>query len=649
MCGICGAFPYGSGTPIGERTLEDMLSSIRHRGPDDQGTYVTQNVALGSRRLSIIDLAGGKQPIFNEDGSVVVVFNGEIYNYQDLRLHLHARGHTFKTDSDTEVIVHLYEDKGDECVRDLRGMFAFALWDARSRRLLVARDRLGIKPLYYSDSRGLLVFGSEIKALLRHPAIDTRPDLEGLGHFLSLKYVPAPQTMFDGIRALPPGHLLTCDSSGVVTRPYWQLSFGGRRDERRTADSYAEELSALLRDSVKRHLVSDVPFGAFLSGGLDSSTIVALMSELLTAPVKTFSVGFDGDGAAVSELPYARLVADRFGTDHHEIVVRGQDLALHAEKVVWHLDQPIADPATLANYMVAELAGRYVKMVLTGEGGDELFAGYARHAGDTLSPLFRRVPAPAKSWALACASRLPGLHRQKLALYALCQRDEPSRLVNWFTLFNPEMKAALITDDLKVTLNGTSAAQVFAKHLARTDATDPLSRMLYLDTTLWLPDDLLARGDKTSMAASIEARVPLLDHTVVEFAAALPPELKVRRLAQKYLLKKVASRWLPPEIIQRRKQGFPVPLSVWFRQDARAFLRDVLSPATLRRRGLFNPQYVQGLIDRNERGDASCGPRLWALVNVELWYRLFIDSSTNWRSPQSPQDAAATKEPVCAA
>ena len=650
MCGICGAFPYNSGRPIGEQTLVDMLSSIRHRGPDDEGTYLTQNVALGSRRLSIIDLARGNQPIFNEDGSVVVVFNGEIYNYQELRLRLNARGHTFRTASDTEVIVHLYEEKGDECVRDLRGMFAFAVWDARKRRVLLARDRLGIKPLYYSDRGGLLVFGSEIKALLRHPAIEARANLEGLGHFLSLKYVPAPQTMFDGIEALPPGHLLTCDSRGATVRSYWRLSFAGGGDAPRTEESYAEELSTLLRESVKMHLVSDVPFGAFLSGGVDSSTIVALMSESLQAPVKTFSVGFDGDGAVVSELPYARVVAERFSTDHHEIIVRGGDLVAHAERVVWHLDQPIADPATLANYMVALLAERHVKMVLTGEGGDELFGGYARHAGDKFSPVFTRVPGPVKAATLAAVARLPSLQRPKLALYALCQPDETSRLVNWFPLFNPDTKAALLTDDIKAILRrGSSPEQVFAACLARTDATDPLSRMLSLDTLLWLPDDLLARGDKTSMAASVEARVPLLDHTVVEFAAALPSHLKVRRLARKYLLRKVASRWLPREITHRRKQGFPVPLSVWFRQDARAFVRDLLSPAAVRRRGLFNPRYVETLLDRNDRGDNSCGPPLWALLNVELWYRLFIDHSTSSESSRATAEEIHHREPICAA
>jgi asparagine synthase (glutamine-hydrolysing) len=627
MCGICGAYAYNSGELAHADVIQEMLSSIWHRGPDDEGTYIDGEVGLGSRRLSIIDLAGGHQPMSNEDGSVVVVFNGEIYNYRELRSQLQRRGHTFATASDTEVIVHSYEDAGDDCVRELRGMFAFALWDTRRKRLLIARDRLGIKPLYYAERGGCLVFGSEIKALLRHPAIDARPDLQSLGHYLSLKYVPAPQTMFDGVQVLAPGHLLVCDRNGPRVRPYWNLSFAAPADGHRSEASYEEELTALLRESVALHLVSDVPFGAFLSGGVDSSTIVALMSHVLSTPVKTFSVGFDGDGEAFSELPYARIVAERYGTDHHEICVRGRDLVDQAETVVWHLDQPIADEATLANYMVATLARRHVKMVLTGEGGDELFGGYARHAGDKLSPLFQHVPAPAKAVGRALASTLRGLRRPKLALYALCQPTETARLVNWFPLFNPDMKARLLTQEVKEWLRGSSPEQVFAAHLARTNALAPLSRMLYLDTALWLPDDLLARGDKTSMAASIEARVPLLDHKLVEFAAALPSHLKVKGLTRKYLLKKVARPWLPRQIIRRRKKGFPIPMSVWFRTDARAFVRDVLSPSTVRRRGLFDPRYVQHLIDQNESGLAHHGPLLWALINVELWYRLFIDSS----------------------
>jgi asparagine synthase (glutamine-hydrolysing) len=505
-------------------------------------------------------------------------------------------------------------------------MFGFAIWDARRRRLLLARDRLGIKPLYYTEAGGRLIFGSEIKAILQHPGVQPRLNVAGLGNFLSLKYVPAPQTMFQGIHALPPGCLLICDENGVRVQRYWDLSFANRHNHDLPEETFAEQLEALLRESVKLHLVSDVPFGAFLSGGIDSSTIVALMSQFLNEPVKTYSVGFEGDAEAFSELPYARLVAKKFHTDHHEVFIRPDHLISLSEKVLWHLDQPIADEAALANYMVAELASSQVKMVLTGEGGDELFAGYARYAGERFSPMFQFLPGSAKSLALAASGRIPGLRRQKLALFALCQSEEAARLVSWFPLFNSDMKDALLSEDLRQSLSGSNVSSVFAEHLARTDATEPLHRMLYVDTKLWLPDDLLARGDKTSMAASLEARVPLLDHNLVEFAAALPQNMKLKGLTRKYLLKKVVREWLPREILQRQKKGFPMPFAIWFRKEAREFLRDILSPATLRSRGLFSAPFVENLITEHEKGFADHGSLLWGLLSVELWHRLFIDS-----------------------
>jgi asparagine synthase (glutamine-hydrolysing) len=626
MCGICGIYEYQNRVPLDRNVLENMLGVIRHRGPDDSGMHLDKDLALGMRRLSIIDLDGGKQPISSEDGKVVTVFNGEVYNYRELREQLQSRGHTLATASDTEVIVHLYEEFGEECVQHLRGMFGFAVWDARNRKLFVARDRLGIKPLYYMHAEGRLIFGSEIKAILEHPAVQTRLNPTALSNFLSLKYVPAPQTMFEGIYALPPGCSLTCDSNGVKVRRYWDLSFANHRKTQCSEEACVEQLEALLRECVKLHLVSDVPFGAFLSGGLDSSTIVALMSQFLNEPVKTYSVGFEGDAEAFSELPYARMVAKRYQTDHREIFVHATDLVNLSEKVVWHLDQPIADDACLANFMVAELASRDVKMVLTGEGGDELFAGYARYAGERLSPVFQHLPRAAKSAALSASGCVPGLRRQKLALYALCQPDELSRLVNWFPLFNSETKQDLLSEDFKQSLNGSDAGDVFAEHLARTDAAEPLHRMLYVDTKLWLPDDLLARGDKTSMAASLEARVPLLDHKLVEFAASLPTHLKVKGLTRKYLLKKVGQAWLPPEIIKRKKKGFPMPMSVWFRNGARSFLRDALSPSALRRRGLFSPSFVEKLLSEHENGYADHGSILWGLLSVELWHRVFMGS-----------------------
>src|SRR3989440_7838629 len=624
MCGICGFHEYKTHDRADRHVLGDMLNVIHHRGPDDSGVYFDKDVALGMRRLSIIDLSGGKQPISNEDGTVVTVFNGEIYNYRSLREQLEGGGHILATASDTEVIVHLYEEFGEQCVQHLRGMFGFGVWDKRKRRLLLARDRLGIKPLYYTQAGGRLIFGSEIKAILQHPSVKAVLNTEGLNNFLSLKYVPAPQTMFEDICALPPGCIPKCDANGVEVRRYWDLSFTNHNDRNVREEEYAEQLEALLRECVRMHLISDVPFGAFLSGGMDSSTIVALMSQFLNEPVKTYSVGFEGQGEAFSELPYARAVANKFHTDHHEVFIRPSHLIDLAEKVAWHLDQPLAEHATLANYMVAELAARDVKMVLTGEGGDELFSGYARYSGERFSSFFQRIPKAVRSLALAAGSRLPGLRRQKLALYALSQPEEVTRFVNWFPLFNSEMKQALLSKDLKASLSGYDADYVFAQHLASTNATASVNRMLYVDTKLWLPDLLLARGDKMSMAVSLEARVPLLDHKLVEFAASLPLTLKLKGLVRKYLLKKVSQRWLPPEIIHRKKQGFPMPSSLWLRNEARSFVRDLLSPSALKSRGLFNPAYVENLIQQHENGFADHGGRLWGLMNVQLWQRAFM-------------------------
>jgi asparagine synthase (glutamine-hydrolysing) len=609
---------------VTEREIGGMLAPIHHRGPDEDGRFVDGGVALGIRRLSIIDVSGGHQPIANEDGSVVVVCNGEIYNYRELSDGLRQRGHRFSTKSDVEVIVHLYEEHGAACVEHLRGMFGFAIWDARQHRLLVARDRLGIKPMYYTESDGRLLFGSEIKAILAAGGVRAELDHVALSHYLSLKYVPAPRTMFAGVASLPPGHLLVSDRDGVRVSQWWDLSFAPHAGPVRTEDEYAEELEALLTECVSMHLMSDVPFGAFLSGGVDSSLIVALMTELLDRPVKTFSIGFEGDGAGDSELPFARMVAERYGAEQHELLLGPSTLIEDAERLIWFLDQPIADPASIATLKLAELASQHVKMVLTGEGGDELFGGYARHSGDRLTPLVTRIPGPLKGAAVRLGGRVRGHERPKLALYALTRDSEAERLVNWFPLFNDELKADLVTD-LVPDRNGGSTTGVMAAALAQTDARDRLGRMLYVDTKLWLPDLLLLRGDKTAMATSVEGRVPLLDHKLVEFAAGLPSNMKVHGMARKYLLKKVAARRLPEAIITRPKKGFPIPYATWFRGPARAWINDLLAPSTIRRRGLFEPQVVQRLLDEHQSGVASHANQLWGLVGVELWHRAFVD------------------------
>ena len=623
MCGIAGILSYDRQHNASTEVLDRMLISILHRGPDEDGRLVDRELAMGMRRLSIIDLADGQQPMFDCTGRYGLVFNGEIYNYRELRKDLESRGHKLSTHSDTEVIIHLFEELGAQCVHQLRGMFAFAIWDNKERELFIARDRLGIKPIYYTETEGSLVFASEIKALLEHPGVSASLDYRSLSQYLSLKYVPAPNTMFAGIRSLEPGHSLRVRSGQIEIKRYWDISFK-KSTRLKTDDEYAEELLRLLRESVGLRLRSDVPFGAFLSGGLDSSIIVALMAEVMEEPVKTFAVGFDGaDGQ--DELPYARQVADHFGCEHHSFKITAQDFLEHAENVLWHLDQPISDHATVATHMVAKLARQHVKMVLTGEGGDELFAGYARYEGERFSPLSNVISAPVGRLIRSGARLLPGLRRAKVAIDALTIKDEATRFANWFPMLSDDMKRELLTGPMTELKAG--AADIFRQCLDRTDATESLDRMLYIDSKLWLPDFLLLRGDKLTMANSLEARVPLLDHKLVEFAASLPTNMKLRGHSRKFLLKKAGGTLLPKSIIDRKKQGFTIPIDRWLRNEARELVNEMLGPEIIRRRGLFHPAYVSKLTREHESGYIDHSKEIWGLVSVEMWMRKFVDAN----------------------
>lgn len=639
MCGVAGILNLAPSRMAPADVLDRMLQSIVHRGPDDQGRLVDRELAMGMRRLSIIDLADGKQPICDESGRFTVVFNGEIYNYRELREQLLSRGHSLKTHSDTEVIVHLYEEFRHECLDHLRGMFSFAVWDNRARDLFIARDRLGIKPLYYAKRNGTLLFGSEIKALLQHPDLSVSLDHRALSDYLSLKYVPAPRTLFHGVHSLPAGHYLVARGGRIEIKRYWDLSFQ-KPAVRKSESEYLEELESLLRESVRLRLRSDVPFGAFLSGGVDSSIIVALMADELGEPVKTFSVGFDRSEGQ-DELPFAKMVADQFRCDHHTLTISSADFLQHAEQVLWHLDQPIADQATVATYMVASLARQHVKMVLTGEGGDELFAGYARYEGERYSPWTRHWPSPLGKGVRNAASKLPGLRRAKIAIHALTNRDEATRFANWFPMFSDDAKASLLDD--WTTDEASGARYVFDHHLKQSDATEPLDRMLYCDTKAWLVDFLLLRGDKMTMANSLEGRVPLLDHKLVEFAAQLPTNLKLRGRTRKYLLKRLGSKLLPDTIIHRRKQGFPIPVDEWLRDEVRPLVHDALSDHAVRQRGLFSPHFVRSLIQRHESGYADHSIEIWGLVSLEMWMRQFVDRPTDSSvGPPAPEKSTST-------
>lgn len=628
MCGIAGIYrsPNSNKTsPDAGDVLGRMLDAIVHRGPDDEGRLQDRELHFGMRRLSIIDLAEGQQPIFDESGRYAVVFNGEIYNYRELRADLIAKGHRFKTNSDTEVIVHLFEDHREGCLEYLRGMFGIAIWDNERRELFIARDRMGVKPLYYTESQGDFLFASEIKALLQHPEVSAQPNLEGISAYLSLKYTPAPHTMFAGIQSLPPGHFMWVGRRGVKIQQYWDLPFAMETKPTATKisdEEYEERLLTLLRESVHLRLRSDVPFGAFLSGGLDSSTIVALMAQELSTPVKTFSVGF-GDERDPDELPYAQAVADHFGCEHFTLKITSADFLQYADKVLWHLDQPIADQATVATFMVAKLAREHVKMVLTGEGGDELFAGYARYQGERWSTYSKWLPNWAGTSIRSISNRLPGLRRAKIAVSALTRSAEAERFANWFPMFADEAKHQLLTSahaDIKA-----GAASMFATTLKACRSQDPLSRMLYADSKMWLPDYLLLRGDKLTMAHSLEARVPLLDHKLVEFAARLPSRLKLQGKKRKILLRNVAAKLLPRQIIDRPKQGFPIPIERWLQKEAKPLMLDLLSTASLQQRGLFNIKFVDTLIKQHVSGYADHSIGLWGLMSLEMWFRRFID------------------------
>ncbi len=634
MCGIAGFLNLEKGKPAEPALLGPMLRRIVHRGPDENGSLVDGELAMGMQRLSIIDLADGKQPIQNEDGRYSVVFNGEIYNYIELRNDLKKRGHTFRTNSDTEVIVHLFEEHGTNCVQHLRGMFGLAVWDHHQRELFIARDRLGIKPLYYSVQNGTLAFGSEVKSLLTLPWIEANIDHAALNEHLSLKYVPAPRTLFKDIASLPPGHMMSIRDGQVDVQKYWDISFAEKLSFNSEAEA-VDQLLEKLRDSVRLRLRSDVPFGAFLSGGLDSSVIVALMSEQMDSPVNTFSAGFAGkDGQ--DELPYARQVAEKFGCNHHEVKVGAKEFLDFADKVMWHLEMPISDQATVATHMVAELARKHVKMVLTGEGGDELFAGYARYVGETHAGKFSWLPRPLAAMIRGGVKRLPGLRRQKIALHALLQNGEAARFSNWFPMFNGDTKRQVLSDRFKPM--STNVVATFEEYLRNCDATSPVERMLYVDSKTWLPDYLLLRGDKLTMANSIEGRVPLLDHEVVEFASQLPAKWKLNGSTRKYLLKQAAAKLLPDEIINRKKQGFPIPIERWLKAEANEMMRDLLSPQALNQRALFDNDFVQQLMKQHESGFADRSSELWGLMSVELWHRQFVDVNHSEQTKHNDQN-----------
>jgi asparagine synthase (glutamine-hydrolysing) len=639
MCGICGEITLGGGPAPEERVAGAMAAALTHRGPDDGGLHLDEHVALASRRLSIIDLAGGHQPIYNEDRSLCVVFNGEIYNQRALRTELERSGHQFATDTDTEVLVHLQEEHGEAACQRLNGMFAYALWNSRSGQALIVRDRLGIKPLYYFQDPERLIFGSEIKAILAHPAVAAELNPEGLDLYLALRYLPQTHTLFRGIRKLEPGCMLRVDTrSGKVETPrYWNPAEIAGTEYRANPAEMASHVEELLTDAVRARLMSDVPFGAFLSGGLDSSGVVALMSRELGEGVNTFSIGFSED-QRLDERSYARLVAQQWHTRHREVDCTASTVE-NLPRLIHHFDEPFADPIIVPTYQVSQLAAQHVKVVLTGEGADEIFGGYSRFVSDQHMRRLHGVPHLALRLLQAAAGLLPsaGLRSQSQRGLRMAQMEDGERFLEWVLAFGEEERRQLYTDSMRGHA-GPAARQLYSACAAQAEGLDATNRMLYCDMMLRLPECMLARTDRMTMAVSLEGRTPFLDHRLVEFMLRLPGALKVNGGQEKVLLKRVLQSVLPAAVVQRRKQGLAVPFAQWTRYGIEAHIRRILNPERVASRGLFQPRYVQDLLAHWGDHAARHSQLIWSLLCLELWCRIYLDGDL---APDTPLSEVA--------
>ena len=624
MCGIAGKLNFDPSRPVDRERLVAMTSVLSHRGPDADGFHINGAIGLGHRRLSIIDLATGAQPLTNEHGTVWVTFNGEIYNFADLRAELEAAGHRFRTHSDTEVIVHAYEHWGQRAVEQFRGMFAIAIWDAPQRRLLLARDRVGVKPLHYAVTAKGVTFGSEIKSLLEDPDVPRDWSADSLDAYLTLGYVPGPATIYRHISKLPPGHLLVAENGRVRTRPYWDLTFTGNGDPARESE-YLEQLEELVDESVGLRLISDVPLGAFLSGGIDSSVVVASMSRQSTSGVVTTSVGFDE--RAFNELEYARTVAQRFGTESHEDIVTSDSAEL-LPRLAWHFDEPFADSSAVPTYYVSKAARAHVTVALSGDGGDELWAGYARHRVE-------RAELSARAWLGPVGTRLAGRIGAPIPLalkgarslrhLALSPADACAQK-HAYGLFDRWTRPALYTADFAESVRDSDPLAGFRQAYDACTSADPLDRALYVDVKTYLVDDIMTKVDRMSMAVSLESREPLLDHRLLEFAATIPSSLKLRRGRSKYLLRRLLERRLPASIVDRPKHGFSAPINRWLRGPLVPIVNVLLTDGRLRDRGIFDQRTVARVWREHRDGVADHCHRLWSLVMLELWFRQFVDS-----------------------
>jgi asparagine synthase (glutamine-hydrolysing) len=627
MCGICGKFEFEQSASVSRALVGHMLDTIRHRGPDDEGVYLAPQIALGFVRLAIIDLATGHQPLSNEDGTVWIVFNGEIYNFHELRAFLLSKGHVFKTKTDTEVIVHLYEELGPQCVERLRGMFAFALWDQNAKTLLLARDRVGIKPLYYSLTDKAIVFASEIKAILSDPTIRRELAPEMIDRFLTFLYVPGEETLLQGIRKLAPGHYLVVKDGKTEIRQYWDLRFSKPSEFLSLTDA-EHELSNLLAEAVELHMIADVPVGVLLSGGVDSTAVLSCAAERTDKEINSYTVGFADSGFA-DERPYAKLAAETFGSQHHDMTISAADFAEFLPKYVWHMEEPVCEPPAIAMYYVSKLARKDVKVLLSGEGGDEAFAGYNNYRSILWMERLKRICPPLNSsmaWGLGRVNSL--VYSTRMAKYApLMSATFPqyyySRTSTPYRYSGNGIGELFSTDFVK-SIDKEFTVEPVRRLFSAVKDESILDQMLYIDTKTWLPDDLLIKADKMTMANSLELRVPLLDHRLLEFAASLPPQYKLKGFTLKYIWKKALSKRVPDAILKRKKAGFPVPYESWLRNDLKDKVRSILTDRRTLQRGYFQRAAVERLIDANhERGAYS--KEIFSLVALELWHRLFLE------------------------
>ena len=626
MCGIVGIVRR-DGASVDRELLARMNDAIRHRGPDDDGFYFSDGVGLAMRRLAIIDLKSGQQPIHNQDGTAWIVFNGEIYNYRELREQLEKLGHKFYTDSDTEAIIHAYDEYGTDCPKHLRGMFAFAIWDGRAKSLFLARDRVGKKPLLYVQINGQLVFGSEFSALLTHPDVSRDVDFEAIHYYLSFICVPAPLTAYRAIRKLQPGHSLLWRNGEIKIERYWQLDFSQKL---KISEAEAgERVIELLHDAVRVRLMSEVPLGAFLSGGIDSSAVVALMAQESSEQVKTFSIGFDEQD--FSELHHARRVAEHVGADHHEFIVRPDAMEI-LPTLVEHYGEPFADSSAIPSYYVSRETRRYVTVALNGDGGDECFAGYERYAAMNLAQRYASLPGALREGVIGnVVKAFPGFEsrpnpvRKAKRFVAAASMPPVERYLRWISAFDEEAKRDLYSDGFRHEAAKFRTASIIEPWFAKANGAGSVDAALLTDTMTYLPNDLLVKMDIASMAVSLEARSPFLDHHLMEFAASLPEKLKLRRLTTKYLLKRVLRKLVPAENLTRRKMGFGVPIGDWFRGAMQPFLRETLLSDKALARGMFKPEMVRGIIDQHVEARNDHTHRLWSLLMLELWFQRFID------------------------